>query len=104
MAALIDSDIWRSSHWIMIRSLYWQPLRRISGIDRTDQIELRDHLAKKFEVAQPTEMSDQAKKDAEELTKMIIQQLKDRGMDVDEEKLKMKKSSTESGNKADDGS
>ena len=88
---LIDSDVWRSANWIMIASLYWQPLTRMSGIDRTDEIELRDHLANKFEISQPVDDSDSRKKDAEELTRMIIQQLKDRGMDVDEEKLKKNK-------------
>ena len=102
--AMVDPEVWRCAHWIMIRSLYWQPLSKLSGIDRSDEIDVRDHLAKKFEVSSPVAVSDSAKKDAEELTRMIIQQLKDRGMEVDEEKLKLNKDNSKNEKKPGDGS
>ena len=84
---VVDPGIWRATHWIMIRSMYWQPFKCLAGVRRSDEIDQRDHLGRKFDVRQQVGTTGDSKQDAEELTRMILQQLKDRGMEVDEKLL-----------------
>ena len=86
----VDSEVWRTAHLAIALSLQSNMLEKSLAIVQQDGVSIRDHLG---EVYVPPISEDEAAeraKRAAELTRMILEQLKESGMDVDESDLKPK--------------
>ncbi len=84
----VDSQVWRNAHFAIALSLQSRSLEKSLALTASEPIKTRDHLGKLFNrPAEDVADSERAKK-AAELTKMILEQLKESGMDVDENDLK----------------
>ena len=93
-----QGTVWRTSHLALIQSMQSKQLKRLLAIDSPPQLATRDGNGKK--VSAESLQSVQAMKiegnpDVEELKKMIMDRLKEQGMEVDESKIKISGSKKE---------
>lgn len=91
---LVAGEAWNAAHLAAILSVQSQSLKKLLAIEQPPTMVARDSLGKKSEAGSSMQAIklNTGSADAEEIKKMIMEQLKERGMDVDESKLKFKKS------------
>ena len=89
----VAGPAWNTAHIALLHSMQSQSLKRMLAIEAPENLLARDSTGKqlsKEEAANSKVMKlDLKGSDAEELKRMIMEQLKARGMEVDESKIKM---------------
>jgi len=95
---LVAGEAWDTAHLAIILSVQSQRLTKLLALEQTPMLAARDSFGKKSEaVSTPAGMQTMSinanSADAEEIKKMIMDRLKEQGMDVDESKLKIQKGS-----------
>ena len=90
-----NGTVWRTAHLVLIQSMQSQQLKRVLAIDSPPQLVIRDGVGKKAALG-PDGRRSQAgvqvmkidgNASAEELKQMIMERLKEQGMEVDEAKI-----------------
>ena len=102
---LVAGDAWESAHLAILLSIQSQSLTKMLALEQAPMSVARDSLGKKSDVVSSGASGIQAMRlnangaDAEEIKKMIMDRLKEQGMDVDESKLKIQRGSSPTGKK-----
>ena len=85
----VDDEVWRTAHIAIVASMQSKQLEKILGIAKSPTMFARNNLGEKVEANARSNQPVMGSTEAEELKKMIMEQLKAQGMEIDESKMKI---------------